>query len=117
MTLFTRRNALKLGLAGGALALATPSQALVEIVVTGGDFTPLPIAIPYKETFLALHAGGFMTHVGTIEVGGQSIQVLPKDYQLEPVRDFLMHVDFLRVSEKSRVTVEVPGAAAACSAV
>ena len=46
MTLFTRRNALKLGLAGGALALTTPSQALVEIVVTGGNFTPLPIAIP-----------------------------------------------------------------------
>lgn len=46
MTLFTRRNALKLGLAGGALALSTPSQALVEIVVTGGNFTPLPIAIP-----------------------------------------------------------------------
>jgi len=46
MTLFTRRNALKLGLAGGAMALATPSQALVEIVVTGGNFTPLPIAIP-----------------------------------------------------------------------
>jgi TolB protein len=46
MNLFTRRNALKLGLAGGALALTTPSQALVEIVVTGGNFTPLPIAIP-----------------------------------------------------------------------
>jgi TolB protein len=46
MTLFTRRNALKLGLAGSALALSTPSQALVEIVVTGGNFTPLPIAIP-----------------------------------------------------------------------
>ena len=46
MTLFTRRNALKLGLAGGVLALANPAQALVEIVVTGGNFTPLPIAIP-----------------------------------------------------------------------
>ena len=46
MTLFTRRSALKLGLAGGAVALTTPSQALVEIVVTGGTFTPLPIAIP-----------------------------------------------------------------------
>ena len=46
MTLITRRNALKLGLAGGAFALTTPSQALVEIVVTGGNFTPLPIAIP-----------------------------------------------------------------------
>ncbi len=46
MTLITRRNALKLGLAGGAFALATPSLALVEIVVTGGNFVPLPIAIP-----------------------------------------------------------------------
>jgi len=46
MPLITRRNALMLGLAGGAFALTTPSQALVEIVVTGGSFTPLPIAIP-----------------------------------------------------------------------
>ena len=47
MTLITRRNALKLGVAGGALALTThASRALVEIVVTGGNFVPLPIAIP-----------------------------------------------------------------------
>jgi len=47
MTLLTRRNALKLGLAGTALmAAGSPASALVEIVVTGGNFTPLPIAIP-----------------------------------------------------------------------
>jgi len=47
MTLLSRRNALKLGLAGSALAFGTPAaQALVEIVVTGGNFVPLPIAIP-----------------------------------------------------------------------
>jgi TolB protein len=47
MTIITRRNALKLGLAGAAtMAAAGPASALVEIVVTGGDFTPLPIAIP-----------------------------------------------------------------------
>lgn len=46
MTLITRRNALKLGLAGGAAALASPALAQIEIVVTGGNFTPLPIAIP-----------------------------------------------------------------------
>jgi TolB protein len=46
MTLFTRRHALQLGLAAGALSLSTPAQALVEIVVSGGNFTPLPIAIP-----------------------------------------------------------------------
>src|SRR5690606_38190704 len=46
MTLITRRNALKLGLAGSAFALTSPASALVEIVVSGGNFTPLPIAIP-----------------------------------------------------------------------
>ena len=47
MTLFTRRNALKLGLAGGALmAASSPASALVEIIVGGGNFVPLPIAIP-----------------------------------------------------------------------
>ena len=47
MTLLTRRMALKLGLAGGALAaFGSPASALVQITVTGGDFTPLPIAIP-----------------------------------------------------------------------
>lgn len=43
----TRRHALKLSLAGASLAAGlTPAQALVRIVVTGGEFVPLPIAIP-----------------------------------------------------------------------
>jgi TolB protein len=47
MTMITRRTALKLGLAGTALAAtSSPASALVEIVVTGGNFVPLPIAIP-----------------------------------------------------------------------
>ena len=46
MTLFPRRHALQLGLAASALSLTTPARALVEIVVSGGNFTPLPIAIP-----------------------------------------------------------------------
>ena len=49
-----------------------------------------------------------MTTVATIDVNGEKIRVLPKDYQLDPVRDFTMHVDFLRVSKDSQVTVEVP---------
>ncbi|SJZ83943.1 50S ribosomal protein L25/general stress protein Ctc [Consotaella salsifontis] len=81
---------------------------MVPAVIYGAKQDPLPIAIPYKETFMKLHAGGFMTTIATVEVDGQQIKVLPKDYQLDPVRDFLMHVDFLRVSETSEVTVEVP---------
>lgn len=47
MTLITRRNALKLGLAGtAALAATHPASALVQVVVSGANFQPLPIAIP-----------------------------------------------------------------------
>ena len=48
MHAITRRHLLKLGLASGALlaAAASPAEALVNIVVSGGNFTPLPIAIP-----------------------------------------------------------------------
>ena len=42
-----RRTLLQLGLAGSAgLLAASPASALVKIVVTAGDFVPLPIAIP-----------------------------------------------------------------------
>ena len=47
MNLITRRTALKLGLAGSATLLAaSQASALVKITVSGGNFKPLPIAIP-----------------------------------------------------------------------
>ena len=49
-----------------------------------------------------------MTTIATIKVGSEEYRVLPKEYQLHPVRDFIEHVDFLRVSRSTIVTVEVP---------
>lgn len=47
MNVITRRTALKLGLAGSASLLAAgQAAALVKITVSGGNFKPLPIAIP-----------------------------------------------------------------------
>src|SRR5690606_17716613 len=69
---------------------------------------PLPIAVSQKDVTLKLHAGGFMTTILTINVDGKKLDVLPMEYQLDPVRDFLLHVDFLRVSRDTLVTVEVP---------
>ncbi|MDH6266976.1 large subunit ribosomal protein L25 [Rhizobium sp. SG_E_25_P2] len=80
----------------------------IPAVIYGDKQAPLSISLPVKEVTLKIHAGGFMTTVATIDVDGQKISVLPKDYQLDPVRDFTMHVDFLRVSGNTQVTVEIP---------
>jgi len=80
----------------------------IPAVIYGGKEPPLAIIVPYKEVFLKIHGGGFMTTIATIEVDGKKHRVLPKDYQLDPVRDFPLHVDFLRVSKNTVVNVEVP---------
>ncbi len=80
----------------------------IPAVIYGDKQEPVAIAVPYKEIYYKIHGGGFKTTVATIDVGGKKIQVLPKDYQLDPVSDFPVHVDFLRISAKSVVHVNVP---------
>ncbi len=80
----------------------------IPAVIYGDKQTPISIVLNTNEVTKRIHAGGFMTTVASIDVGGEKIRVLPKDYQLDPVRDFIMHVDFLRVTADSIVTVEVP---------
>lgn len=80
----------------------------IPAVIYGDKQPPISIIVPYKEIFYKIHGGGFLTTVATIDVDGKKIQVLPKDYQLDPVRDFPMHVDFLRVGKNTEVNVQVP---------
>lgn len=83
-------------------------NGLIPAVIYGDKQSPVSIALSRNEVTKKIHAGGFLTTIATIDVGGEKYNVLPKDYQLDPVRDFLMHVDFLRISANTRVTVEVP---------
>ena len=80
----------------------------IPAVIYGDKQPPLAIVLPYKEIYYKIHGGGFLTTVATIDVDGKKISVLPKDYQLDPVKDFPLHVDFLRVSKNTEVNVLVP---------
>src|SRR5690606_1873665 len=91
---------------GSARAIRRNGQ--IPAVIYGEKQPPMPIVLGYKEVHRRIHAGGFMTTIATIDVDGQKIQVLPKDYQLDPVRDFPLHVDFLRVGKDTVVTVDIP---------
>jgi large subunit ribosomal protein L25 len=93
---------------GKGSARALRREGNIPAVIYGDKQPPLSIALDANETSKKLHAGGFLTHVATIDVDGQKIQVLPRDYQLDPVKDTLVHVDFLRVTAASKITVDVP---------
>ncbi len=80
----------------------------VPAVIYGDKQAPLAIALSYKDVYYKIHGGGFLTTVATIDVEGDKIRVLPKDFDLDPVKDFPIHVDFLRVSASTLVTVAIP---------
>lgn len=94
--------------AGKGSARALRRQGLIPAVIYGDSKEPVTIALPRKEITLKIHSGGFLTTLCDIEVDGTKHHVLPKDYQLDPVKDVVMHVDFLRVSAKTKVTVNIP---------
>lgn len=82
-------------------------QGLIPAVIYGDKKSPLPIAISYNDAMKRIYAGGFLSHVLTVDVAGEKHRVIPRDYQLDPVKDFALHVDFLRVSADTKLHVEV----------
>lgn len=93
---------------GKGAARATRRDGLVPAVVYGGKQPSLAIALPFRDINHRIYGGGFYTTLATIDVGGEKVRVIPRDYQLDPVSDRPVHVDFLRVVEGSRLTIDVP---------
>jgi large subunit ribosomal protein L25 len=93
---------------GKGAARALRREKKIPAVIYGAGKAALPIALPQKEVSLKLLGGGFLTTVATIDVGGEKYRVLPRDYQVDPVRDTLVHVDFLRIAAGDTIAVEVP---------
>jgi large subunit ribosomal protein L25 len=91
---------------GAARALRREGQ--VPAVIYGDKKPPIAIAVNFREADKRLRGGGFMTTVATVSVGGEKILVIPKDYALDPVKDQLIHIDFLRIGAGSTVTVFIP---------
>jgi large subunit ribosomal protein L25 len=94
--------------AGKGSARAVRRNGRVPAVIYGDKQAPISISLDYKEIYYKIHGGGFLHTVATIDVGGQKYRVLPKDYQLDPVKDFPTHVDFLRVTANSLIKVSIP---------
>ena len=57
---------------------------------------------------MRIYAGHFLTTIHEIEVEGVKHRVIPRDFQLDAVRDLPLHVDFMRLGSHARVTVTVP---------
>ncbi len=94
--------------AGKGAARAVRRQGHVPAVIYGGGEAPETIALDFNQTKQLIFAGHFLTTVFEIDVDGRTTRAIPRDYQLDPVKDFPLHVDFLRLAAGQSVKVVVP---------
>jgi len=92
---------------GKGAARALRRQGLIPAVIYGDKKPPLAIAISTNEANKRIYAGGFLSHTLTLDVDGEKHRVIPRDYQLDVVKDFPLHVDFLRIGKGSKLNVQV----------
>ena len=94
--------------AGKGAARAVRRQGQVPAVIYGAGEPAQTISLDFNQTKQLIFAGHFLTTIFEIDVDGKTVRAIPRDYQLDPVRDFPVHVDFLRLAQGQAIKVVVP---------
>src|SRR5207302_9942463 len=93
---------------GKGAARAERRAGRVPGVIYGNNQPPLAISVDDAELRQRILAGRFLTTIYDIDLEGNKHRVIPRDFQLDPVRDFPLHVDFMRLGEGATIRVSVP---------
>ncbi len=92
---------------GKGAARAIRRAGRVPAVIYGDKQDPILVSFGYQDLIKHVQTGRFMSTLVDIEVGGDNVRAIARDIQFEPVRDFLQHVDFLRLGKGAKITVDV----------
>ena len=94
--------------AGKGAARAVRREGRVPGVIYGDNQPPINISLDRAELTQRIFAGKFLTTLCELEVDGDKIRVIPRDYQIDMVRDVPLHVDFMRLGKGATIRVRVP---------
>jgi large subunit ribosomal protein L25 len=93
---------------GKGAARAERRAGKVPGVIYGNNQPPLPISVDDRDLRQRILAGRFLTTLYDIELEGKKHRVIPRDFHLDPIRDFPLHVDFMRLGEGATIRISVP---------
>jgi large subunit ribosomal protein L25 len=93
---------------GKGAARAERRAGRVPGVIYGNNQPPLPISVDDRELRQRILAGRFLTTIYDIDLEGKKHRVIPRDFHLDPVKDFPLHVDFMRLGEGATIRISVP---------
>ncbi len=77
-------------------------------IIYGEKKDPIPVELDEKNLKVKIKDPTFFSKQCDIKFNDEVIKVLPKDLQLHPVKESILHIDFLRVGDNTTVTLFVP---------
>ena len=80
----------------------------IPAVLYGGTGDPLAVAVNAKQVAGILRSESGHNTIFTVKLPGGEHKVMLKDWQVDPVKGALLHVDMLRVALDVRMHVKVP---------
>jgi large subunit ribosomal protein L25 len=93
---------------GKGAARAERRAGRVPGIIYGDGKPPLPISLDYNDLRQRIYAGHFLTTIHDVEIDGVKHRVIPRDFQLDAIRDLPLHVDFMRLGEGATIRVNIP---------
>ncbi len=85
------------------------AKGSMPAVVYGGSSGPTPVAVNPKEVGRILNSKtGHNTIFNLSLAGAENTPVMIVDWQYDPIKDSLLHVDLKRIDLSQRITVKVP---------
>ena len=77
-------------------------------IVYGGAAEPQLIEVDHNALWHALKKEAFHSSVLDMEVAGTTSKVVLRDVQYHPYKQLVLHIDFQRVDEKTKLHMKVP---------
>ena len=93
---------------GKGAARAERRAGRVPGVIYGNNQPPVTISVDDADLRQRILAGRFLTTIYDIDLEGTKHRVIPRDFHLDPVKDFPIHVDLMRLGEGATIRISVP---------
>lgn len=78
-------------------------------VVYGDQGPALPVVVDPKEVLRVLHSDAGQNAIFNLEIRGKApARVMLRDWQLDPIKGDLLHVDMVRIGRDHKLKVRVP---------
>jgi large subunit ribosomal protein L25 len=94
--------------AGKGAARAERRAGRVPGVIYGDNQPPITVSVDHAELKQRIYAGRFLTTIYELDVEGTTHRVIPRDFQLDAVKDLPVHVDFMRLGASAQIRVRIP---------